>query len=201
MLAIVLSRYDIREFDQTISLYTREAGKFEVLAKGLKKIVSKNSSNLEILSVVEVEIIKGKGTEYLGRVQPVMFFEHIYLDLDKSYAASYICQIVNKHILPGEKDETVFDLLVDFFDFLNNAEKINSYQLITAFIAKLWHQFGFSQQEGVLANWAVEDWENVNRAIISPLEQVRNYEHAHQFAEYHSGAKLAKFIKHDRIVW
>ena len=39
MLGIVLSRRDIREFDQLIVFYTREKGKIEVLARGIKKIL------------------------------------------------------------------------------------------------------------------------------------------------------------------
>ena len=42
MLAIVLSRRDFREFDQIVSLYTKEKGKLEVLARGVKKITSKH---------------------------------------------------------------------------------------------------------------------------------------------------------------
>ncbi len=201
MLAIVLSRHDVREYDQTIFLYTRENGKLEVLAKGIKKIVSKNSANLEALSLVEVEIIKGKDIEYLTRVQPVKFFHQIYFDLDKLYLAAYICDLINKHILPGEKDEAIFDLLVSFFDFLNQAASIHSYQLAAAFIIKLWHQLGFSQESGGLANWLGEDWGSINKAMYSPTEAIRNYELAHQFAQYHSGVKLAKFIENDRIIW
>ena len=47
MQAIVLSRRDFREFDQMISLYTREQGKLELLARGLKKVTSKNAAHLE----------------------------------------------------------------------------------------------------------------------------------------------------------
>ena len=43
MLAIVLSRRDFREFDQMISVYTKEKGKLNLLARGVKKITSKNA--------------------------------------------------------------------------------------------------------------------------------------------------------------
>ena len=74
MLAIVLARHDVREFDQMISLYTRDAGKIEVLAKGIKKITSKNSSNLEVFSVVDVEVAPGKEIDHLTKVQPFKIF-------------------------------------------------------------------------------------------------------------------------------
>ncbi|MFZ2978199.1 MAG: DNA repair protein RecO, partial [Candidatus Magasanikiibacteriota bacterium] len=69
MKAIVLSRRDFREADQIISLYTLEKGKMEILARGIKKITSKNSAHLEPFSLVEAEIIFGKELNYLGAVQ------------------------------------------------------------------------------------------------------------------------------------
>jgi DNA repair protein RecO (recombination protein O) len=133
MLAIVLARKNIREFDQTVSLYTREIGKVEVLAKGIKKIVSKNSSNLEILSVVEVEIIQGKDIDYLGRVQPIKIFKNIYSDLDKISLSAYIVKITDINILAGEKDEGIFNLVFSFLEFLDSSELVRSSQLATLY--------------------------------------------------------------------
>ena len=60
MLAFVLSRRDFREYDQSISLYTLEKGRLEVLARGVKKILSKNAAHLEPFCLIEAEIIQGK---------------------------------------------------------------------------------------------------------------------------------------------
>jgi len=60
MHSIVLSRRDLKEFDQIITLYTLEQGKIEVLAKGVKKILSKNSSSLLEGNLIEAEVIQAK---------------------------------------------------------------------------------------------------------------------------------------------
>ncbi len=200
MLAIVLARKDIREFDQTVSLYTREIGKVEVLAKGIKKIISKNSSNLEILSVVEVEIIQGKDIDYLGRVQPVKFFKNIYFDFDKIALAGYVVKITDNNILAGEKDEVMFNLLFSFLEFLDSNESIKSHQLATSFILKLWHRLGFSEVSLDLNKWLEKSWEDVSSFDLSKSEAVQSYESAYKFAQHHAGIKLAKFIENDRIV-
>ena len=158
MLAIVLARKNIREFDQTVSLYTREIGKMEVLAKGIKKIVSKNSSNLEVLSVVDVEIIQGKDIDYLGRVQPIKIFKNIYSDLDKISLAAYIVKITDINILVGEKDEDIFNLVFSFLEFLDSSESIRSSQLATSFFFKLWHCLGFSESGTVSDGWVDKSW-------------------------------------------
>ena len=80
MKAIVLSRRDFREYDQIVSVYTKDLGKQDLLARGIKKITSKNSAYLELFSFVDIEIIKGKELDYIGSVQPVNYFKNIRQD-------------------------------------------------------------------------------------------------------------------------
>ncbi len=190
MLAIVLARKNWREFDQMISLYTRELGKVEVLAKGIKKITSKNSSNLEILSLAEVEIAQGKEVNHLTKVQSIKIFKNIYSNFDKIFIANYVVKLADANILAEERDENVFNLLTNFLEFLDSAPEINSLNLATGFIFKLWHCLGFSVQEEKHQVWIVGDWPVIN-AINSAKE---NHEFVYEFAQAHSGRKLARFI-------
>ena len=74
MQAIILDRKDFKEFDQIISVYTKEKGKLELLARGVKKITSKNSAHLEPFSFVDIEIAPGKGIDHLTKVQSINYF-------------------------------------------------------------------------------------------------------------------------------
>ncbi len=190
MLAIVLSRNNTREFDQMVSLYTREQGKVEVLAKGIKKIVSKNSANLKVFSLVDVEVAQGKGVGHLTKVQSINIFKNIYSDFDKIFLAGYIIKIANDNILAGERDEKIFDLLFSFFEFLDSAPEINSLNLSTGFIFKFWDCLGFSSQEEKHQVWLEGEWPAINL-----LEQQNMYEFSLQHAQNHSGQKLARFIQ------
>ncbi len=187
MLAIVLSRKNIKESDQMISLFTREQGKVEVLAKGIKKITSKNSSNLEILSLVEIEIAKGKEVDHLTKVQSVKIFKNIYDDFDKIFIANYVVKIADANILGSERDVRIFDLIVSFLEFLNSAEKINSLNLATGFIYKLWHYLGFSAPEEKYRVWLEGSWPAVNEFDLPDNEQLKTYEIAKNMAILHGG--------------
>lgn len=193
MLAIVLGRKNWREFDQMISLYTREQGKVEVLAKGIKKIISKNSANLEILSLVEVETAQGKEVEHLTKVQPVKIYKKIYADFDKIWLAQYAVKLAEENILPAETDEKIFNLLLSFLEFLDSAEKINSLNLATGFIFKLWHCLGFSAPEESDLIWLKGDWEAVNNLNLSENEQTRAHNFAVKLAEHHSERRVFTF--------
>ncbi len=194
MLAIVLSRKNIKEFDQMTSLYTRERGKIEVLAKGIKKIISKNSANLEVLSLIEADVAQGKEIEYLTKVQPVKIFKEIYFDLDKIAIAGYMVKIADANILASEPDERIFNLLLSFLEFLNTAVEIKSLNLATGFIFKLWHCFGFGFEDGRFKQWLENDWQAINDFNLAKNEQLKIYQSACEYAQIHSGQKLVKFI-------
>ena len=72
MQAITLSRRNFREFDQIVSLYTEDLGKVELLARGIKKITSKQAAHVEPFSLVTLEIARGKEVDHLTKVQTVM---------------------------------------------------------------------------------------------------------------------------------
>lgn len=121
MLAVTLARRDLRENDQTITFYTKELGKVEAVARGVKKIIAKNNSVLEPLALLEVEIIPGKGVCYVGTVESVKIFKTIRQDLERLLEAESALAIVNMLIAGQEKDERIFTLIIDFLDYLNTA--------------------------------------------------------------------------------
>lgn len=196
MLALVLARHDVREFDQMVSLYVRDAGKIEVLAKGIKKITSKNSSNLEVFSVVDVEVAPGKEIDHLTKVQPFKIFPRIFADLDKIFLAGYAIKIAHENILVGEKDERVFDFLIGFLEFLDVADSVSSLNLATGFIFKLWFYLGFGSEEEQYRQWLTKDWQEINSTGLALTEQEKAHQFARSFVEAHSGVRLAKFIEH-----
>ena len=95
MLSIILSRRDIKEYDQMIHLYSEEKGKMELYARGVKKIISKNTAHLEPFSVVLVDIAHGKEINYITRVQNVDYMPAIRKDLHKSMCAYYVVSLLD----------------------------------------------------------------------------------------------------------
>lgn len=194
MLAVVLARKNWREFDQMVSLYTREQGKIEVLAKGIKKIISKNSSNLEILSLVEIEVAQGKEIDYLTKVQPVKVFKNIYSDVDKIFIGSFFVKTVDANTLTQERDEIVFNLLVSVLDFINSATEINFLNLATGFILKFWQCLGFGAPKDDVRVWLEGSWLEINEIKQSANEQLKMYEFAKNFAISNGGKIMADWL-------
>jgi len=155
MLALVLSRRDFREFDQIISVYTEEFGKMDLLARGVKKIVSKNSAHLEPFSLVEIEVANGKEIDHLTKVVPIEYFKNIRADLSKSLAVGYVVNFIEKIFKVGEKDERVFKLLINWLNFINlkstcliGRRAILNLKLLDSFMVELLQMLGYDILQG-----------------------------------------------------
>ena len=145
MLSVVLNRKDFRESDQLITVYTQDAGKVELLARGVKKINSKNSAFLEPIFLVDLEFVPGKELFHLTKVVPQVCFNKILLNLEKMRLLNYTLKVFNQVVGLGEKDPLLFNLLVSWLNFLNN-EKVIAPILADAFLLKFWQILGFKPE-------------------------------------------------------
>lgn len=143
MHAIILSRRDRREYDQIISLYTLERGKVEALARGVKKILSKNSSHLEPGCFVEVEIIPGKEVAHIGSVQPINIYKNIRADLSSSMAVGHALALVDRLVHPHEKDTRVFELIQKWLEWVDGGDMVDPVAGVDLFAIKLFQLLGF----------------------------------------------------------
>lgn len=143
MLALVLSRQDVREYDQIVSLYTQEEGRRDLLAKGIKKIISKNAAHLEPFSVIEVGIAKGKEMDVVTSVRIEEYFPRIRKEYYKSMVSLWMTQFVKQMFTSPERDERVFSLLVSWLESIEVQEKISPY-MMDALVLRALGYLGFS---------------------------------------------------------
>lgn len=202
MLAIILARRNIRESDQIISVYTKEKGKLELLARGVKKITSKNSAHLEPFSFVDIDIAPGKGIDHLTKVQPINYFVNIRNDLQKSLAAGYVVSLLDKVLHVGEKDGRIFDLLESWLESIDLQifRSFNPQLSLDVFIVKLLNCLGYDITQAVglgvelkrnLELLQHSDW----KAVSSFQFPVSNYSQLHNFIYNFLVERLERKVK------
>lgn len=198
MQAIILARRDFREYDQIISFLTLEKGKQEVLAKGIKKITSKNSAHLEPFCLSEIEVISGKDLNHLGSVQSLNYFSQIRNNLQKSLAAGLIVSLLNKIMEVGEKDERFFLLLKGWLEFVNNHSEIQAV-MVDGFIVKLLYYLGFDIVEVEKINLEMKkdlrillegDWSLIANLKFEKKEYERLHKIIYKFLVFQIGKKV-----------
>lgn len=117
--ALVLNRFAYREYDSRVTFYTALFGKIDLLARGTQRPGSKLAAHIEPLSLVDLMIVKGKKTDYIGSSIISDAYCGIKNDLNKLPAAGSALFAFNRLVKHEEKDEELLELLLEFLHILD----------------------------------------------------------------------------------
>lgn len=142
MLAFIIKRHDYREYDQLISILLENGDRLNVLARGVKKIISKNSAYLEPFFLVEIEVVAGKELDHLIKTSPVKIFKNIRSDLNRAIIAQKAMMILDYLWPERTMDSAVFNFTISWLDQLENSTYIpNNYLVI--YLLKILNLMGY----------------------------------------------------------
>ncbi len=118
---IIIGKEDWGDVDRVIVFYTRELGKFETVARGVRYEKSKLKGHLELLT-------HGSFGAAIGRARPVLtdaIAEETYPVLraspGRAYAAAAVAALYDAYLFPGMPDERLWELLLEELTWLNEA--------------------------------------------------------------------------------
>ena len=134
----VFKKKDIFEADRVFSVFTYDFGRLELFGKAIRKITSKLRGGVEIFSLSEIEFIQGKNRKILTDTIAIEKFSNIIQDPVKLEISHRISEVLDNFIKGQEKDESVFILLKETLDKLNNPKlKYSDAQFIYCYF--LWN--------------------------------------------------------------
>ena len=110
--AIVLRTVDFSETSLIVTLYTREFGKIEGLAKGGRRLKSPFESALDILARIRVTFLQKRGDvlDLLTESKLVRRFKVDRRNLAGLYGAYYVVELIDALTEPGDPNPTVYDM-------------------------------------------------------------------------------------------
>ncbi len=117
---VFLTKEDKGEADRIFTVLTENFGRLEILAKGIRKIVSKLRSGAELFCLSEIEFIQGKNYKTLTDAVLIEKFKNIKNDFQKLTLVCKIAEVINSLISQEEKDKRVWDLLKKTLQELNS---------------------------------------------------------------------------------
>lgn len=118
----IFKKADRLDADRIFSVFSRDFGRLEILAKGIRKIESKLRGGIEIFSLSEIEFVEGKHQKTLTDAVFIEKFKNISENQDKFKIALKISDVLDNFILGQQEDGPVFDLLLSTFNKLNETE-------------------------------------------------------------------------------
>ncbi len=137
---IVLKRRNFGEADRILTIFSLHRGKISVLAKGVRRITSRRSGNVELLNRSLMYLHQAKTFLILTEASTLDTFQKIKADLTLSTYAYHIIELVDKLTAENQDNRILYEHLVEV---LKRLERNPRQILIRAFEAKILSNLGF----------------------------------------------------------
>ena len=111
--AIVIKRSDFGETDRLLTVYTLGLGKSRVLAKGIRRPVSKMAGHLELFTHVQLLLAKGRNLDIITQSDTITSFLPLREDLLRTTLAHYVAEVLDKLTPEHMEDFPLYALLLD----------------------------------------------------------------------------------------
>ncbi len=176
---IILRRRSLGEADRILTVFSYQKGKISVLAKGVRKITSRRSGNVELLNRVLMFLHPAKSFLILTEATSLDTYQRLKEDLTLLAVAFHIIELVDKLTAENQENRILYEHLVDVLQRLvRNPRQI----LIRAFEVKILSNQGFSSfiddryvgEVGgvgeILKKLEVLSWDEIEKIKISEKE-------------------------------
>lgn len=127
--AIVIKSIRYKDSDRIYTLFTEYNGKISAIARGVRKISSRRSGNLDTLNHIYVKIRESsKGFKSIEEVKTLETFVDIKKRLDLSKSAYYITELLHRNTEEESDDRALFRLLLTTLRMLpRNPDAVTTY--------------------------------------------------------------------------
>lgn len=117
--ALVLKRRNFGEADRLLTLLTPQHGKRSAIAKGARKPASRKTGHVELFTLTEVLIVKGRNLDILTQAEMLKPYLPIRQDLTRGAYANYAAELLDRFTYDDDDDRRMlFTLLERTFDHL-----------------------------------------------------------------------------------
>jgi DNA repair protein RecO (recombination protein O) len=116
---IILRRTNFGEANLLLHIYTRDLGKVEAVARSARKARGKLKGHLEPFLYCDFLIVHGRKMDTIANSFILDNFLDLRSNLESILAASAVAEISDKMILPGYRDERVFQLILESLRFMD----------------------------------------------------------------------------------
>jgi len=108
---IVIKRRNFNEADRILTVMTRDYGKIQIKAAGVRKITSRRSAHIELLNHTILHLYKGNTFSILTEAKMLDDFSEIKENFDKVGLAYHVCELIDGLCPENQENRNVYFLL------------------------------------------------------------------------------------------
>lgn len=126
---IVLARKSFSEADRIVAVYSKDRGLVKVVAKGVRRPLSRKRGHLEVFSVIKFQVSQGRGMGIMTEVETTEGFDSVRKSLPRVSLAYFFLEAVGKITHEGEKNPEIYNLLLKSLEKLKTQTDLKSLRL------------------------------------------------------------------------
>lgn len=120
--ALVIRSRDFGEADKILTLYTKQQGKVQAIAKGVRKPVSRLRGGVQPFAYIRLLMYRGKTLDTVTQSENIRAFAALREDLVRLSAASYLSELLEAAVPEREPHEGIFQLAIISMELLQLGE-------------------------------------------------------------------------------
>lgn len=135
VIGLVLKNKPYKENDMLVWIYTKDYGKMTLIARGVRKIKSKNAPACQTITLSDFIFVPRVGLSTLIKASSIEYFRHIKEDIELEAYASYCIEFIYKYTKDNDPDDVCYYnllLALKYLDTGYNPKLV--YLLFNAFI-------------------------------------------------------------------
>jgi recombinational DNA repair protein (RecF pathway) len=108
---IIIKRRNFGEADRILTVMTRDYGKIQIKAAGVRKITSRRSAHIELLNHTVLHLYKGHTFSVLTEATVISDFARLKAQFEKIGLAYHVCELIDGLCPENQENRAVFFLL------------------------------------------------------------------------------------------
>jgi DNA repair protein RecO (recombination protein O) len=122
--AIVLKRRNFSEADRLLTLYTRDFGKLQAIAKGARKPQSRKTGHVELFMRSQFLLAEGRDLHIVTQAEMIDAYPALREDLVRTTYASYVVELLDRFTVEEDENQDVYHLLSDALGWLGEVDDV-----------------------------------------------------------------------------
>ncbi|MGI6119707.1 MAG: DNA repair protein RecO [Desulfosporosinus sp.] len=150
--ALVIRSREFGESDRVLTLFSREMGKLQAVAKGVRKPKSRQRAGAQLFTYADFLIHRGKTLDTVNQCSPKESFPCLWYDLERSFAATGIAELLDITTIPGQPNRELFELTLACLFLM---EQFDPSLVLSAYALRLLTLLGYRPRLGKCAECGV----------------------------------------------
>lgn len=122
---VILRRRNIGEADSIFTVFSPTEGKFDAVARGVRKARSHMRGHLEPLTRSKLLLAHGRTLDVFTQAESIAGYRHMRDDLDACTSALYCAALVDRFTGDREPHQDVYTLLLDLLEALDEGAPLH----------------------------------------------------------------------------